>query len=341
MLCACCYEFAHEAMSHSHPLLKKIAVLLLLLVIAGGAFVVWKKLEKPALPPGFVVGNGRLEAIEVDVSTKMAGRIAEVTPKEGDSVSRNQVVAKLDMDELNAQLRAADAQTAQARSARAEAAANLSRYESDVLLARNTVERTRQLIAKGFISTALLDKDEAGYRSAESALSSAHSRIHETEAAIEAAQAQSERIRTLLKDAGLTAPITGRVLYRLVEPGEVLGAGGKVLTLLNLEDVFMTVYLPSDQAGQLPIGSEAKIVLDARPDEVIPAKISFVSDRTQFTPKDVETRSEREKLMFRVKVKVDAEWLASHQSLAKPGMPGVAYLRLDEAKPWPSPLPKR
>jgi HlyD family secretion protein len=326
---------------HPHPLLRKLAVLLLLALIAAGGFVLWKKLNKPGLPIGFISGNGRLEAIEVDVATKLAGRITEVTPKEGDSVSRDQVVARLDAAELNAQLRGADAQTAQARSTRAEAAASLSRFESDVLLAHNNLERTKQLIAKGFISPALLDRDEAAYRVAQSALDSARNRIRETEAAIETAQAQGDRARTQLRDAGLTAPITGRVLYRLVEPGEVLGAGGKVLTLLNLEDVFMTVYLPSDKAGQLAIGSEAKVVLDARPDEVIPAKVSFVADRTQFTPKDVETRSEREKLMFRVKVKIDADWLTTHQALAKPGMPGVAYLRLDEQKAWPDPLPTR
>ena len=328
-------------MSHPHPLLRKFAVLLLLVLIATGGFVLWKKLNKPGLPDGFITGNGRLEAIEVDVATKLAGRITEITPKEGDSVSRNQIVARLDAADLSAQVRGADAQTAQARSARAEAAASLSRYESDVRLAHNNLERTKQLIAKGFISPALLDRDEAAYRAAQSALDSARNRIRETEAAIETAQAQGDRARTQLRDAGLTAPITGRVLYRLVEPGEVLGAGGKVLTLLNLEDVFMTVYLPSDKAGQLAIGSEAKVVLDARPDEVIPAKVSFVADRTQFTPKDVETRSEREKLMFRVKVKIDADWLAAHQALAKPGMPGVAYLRLDEQKAWPDPLPKR
>lgn len=328
-------------MSHAHPLLRKIAVLLLLIVIAGGAFTLWKKFDKPALPPGIISGNGRLEATEVDVSTKQAGRITEVAPKEGDEVSRDQVVARLDADELNAQLRAANAQTAQARSTRAGVVASMSRYESDVLLARNNLERTRQLIAKGFLSPSLLDRDEAAYRSARSALETAHSRIYETEAAIESAAAQAARVRSLLKDAGLTAPISGRVLYRLVEPGEVLGAGGKVLTLLDLSDVYMTVYLPSDKAGQLAIGSEARIVLDARPDEAIPAKVSFVADRTQFTPKDVETRNEREKLMFRVKVKVDAQWLQVHQSLAKPGMPGVAFLRLDENQAWPATLPQR
>ena len=323
------------------PLLKKLATLLLSLLIALGAFAVWKEFDKPALPPGIVSGNGRLEATEVDVATKLAGRIVEVLPREGDGVHRDQVLAKLDADELLAQLRVAEAQWVQARSVRAEAAASLARYESDVRLARSMLERTRQLIARGFLSGAQLDRDEAALHSAESALATARSRIHETEAAIEAAQAQAERIRIVLKDAGLTAPISGRVLYRLVEPGEVVGAGGKVLTLLDMQDVFMTVYLPSDQVGKLAIGGEARIVLDARPDEAIPARVVFVADRAQFTPKEVETRSEREKLMFRVKVKVDAAWLAAHQAQAKPGMPGVAFLRLDERQPWPAPLPRR
>ena len=113
-------------------------------------------------------------------------------------------------------------------------------------------------------------------------------------------------------------------------------AGGKVLTLVDLSDMYMTVYLPTDLAGQLAIGSEARIVLDAYPDQPVPATVSFVAPKAQFTPREVETRSEREKLMFRVKVRPDASWLAAHRDLAKGGMPGVAYLRKDPALVWPA-----
>jgi HlyD family secretion protein len=128
------------------------------------------------------------------------------------------------------------------------------------------------------------------------------------------------------------------VLYRLAEPGEVLAAGGKALTLLNLDDMFMTIYLPTDRAGQVALHGEARILLDALPGQPIPATVSFVAPKAQFTPREVETRTEREKLMFRIKVKADPAWLAAHRDLAKGGMPGVAYVRLDANTAWPANL---
>jgi HlyD family secretion protein len=124
----------------------------------------------------------------------------------------------------------------------------------------------------------------------------------------------------------------------LAEPGEVLAAGGKVLTILQLTDVYMTVFLPTTLAGRLHVGAEARIILDAVPQYVIPASVSFVAPRSQFTPKEVETKSERDKLMFRVKVKIAPELLTKYIERVRTGLPGVAYVRLDNAAPWPENL---
>ncbi|MDP3290161.1 MAG: HlyD family efflux transporter periplasmic adaptor subunit, partial [Methyloversatilis sp.] len=158
-------------------------------------------------------------------------------------------------------------------------------------------------------------------------------------AAVEAAQARVERMRVDLQDAVLVAPADGRVLYRLAEPGEVLPAGGKVLTLLDITDVYLTLFLPTSQAGRVAIGSEARIVLDVRPDISIPASVSFVSPQAQFTPKSVETRTEREKLMFRVRVKIPPELVRAYAKQVKTGLPGVAWVRLDADAPWPATVP--
>jgi HlyD family secretion protein len=106
----------------------------------------------------------------------------------------------------------------------------------------------------------------------------------------------------------------------VAEPGEVLPAGGKVVTALQLSDVYMTIYLPTEQAGRVIVGSEGRIVLDAAPDLVLPAAVSFVAPRSQFTPKEVETRSEREKLMFRIKVRIDPELLVRNLEKVKTGL---------------------
>ncbi|HDW3814480.1 TPA: HlyD family efflux transporter periplasmic adaptor subunit, partial [Klebsiella pneumoniae] len=139
----------------------------------------------------------------------------------------------------------------------------------------------------------------------------------------------------------LKAPRDGRIQYRVAEPGEVLAAGGRVLNMVDLADVYMTFFLPTEQAGLLALGSEARLVLDAAPDLVIPANISFVASVAQFTPKTVETSDERLKLMFRVKARIPPELLAQHLEYVKTGLPGMAYVRLDKQQPWPEALAVR
>ncbi len=314
------------------PPLRKLLFSAVLVLAAVAAYVT---LRPAAGPAGFTSGNGRLEATEVDVATKMAGRVAEILPKEGDLVARGQILARLDLDELQAQSRESVAQVAQAEASGGEARAAIARYAADLALAKANLERTRQLVAKNFISAERLDRDASAVQVAESALAGARSRIGQADAAARGAQARVERMDAVLADGKLKAPVAGRVLYRLAEPGEVLGAGAKLLTLLDLSDVYMTVYLSTDLVGRLIIGDEARIFLDAQPDAAIPARVAFVADRAQFTPREVETRSEREKLMFRVKLRVDSTWLAANAARVKPGMPGLAWVRLDQNQPWP------
>jgi HlyD family secretion protein len=188
------------------------------------------------------------------------------------------------------------------------------------------------------MADAAVVQQEAQRAAADAALAAARIDVDYREAAMAAAAARIERIRTDIADSTLTTPIRGRVLYRLAEPGEVLPAGGKVVTVLELSDVYMTIFLPTDEAGRTIVGAEGRIVLDAAPYLVIPAAVSFVAPRAQFTPKEVETRTEREKLMFRVKVRIDPELLARNSEKVKTGLPGVAYVRLDPRADWPDHL---
>jgi HlyD family secretion protein len=313
-----------------------IFALFLALTATGGYFLYQ---QRPAgLPAGFASGNGRLEATEVDVATKIAGRLAELVPHEGDMVEAGVVVARLDADDLRAQLRTAEAQVAQAQKVVEESQAGVRKSRTDVSLAGKTLKRSESLVDKGFISRSKLDTDQTAMEGAMAGMDQAQSRVAEADAAVAAAVAKVESLQATLNDTTLKAPISGRVLYRLAEPGEVLAAGGKALTLLDLSDMYMTIYLPTYKAGQVALGSEARIVLDALPGQPIPAIVSFVAAKAQFTPREVETRTEREKLMFRIKVKPDPAWLVAHRDLAKGGMPGVAYVRLDPGAAWPDKL---
>jgi HlyD family secretion protein len=318
--------------------LQKVFIfgLFLALTSTGGYFLYQ---QRPAgLPAGFASGNGRLEAVEVDIATKIAGRLAELGPREGDMVEAGVVVARLDADDLRAQLRAAEAQVVQARKAVEESQAGVRKSRTDVSLAGKTLKRSESLVDKGFISRSKLDTDQTGMEGAMAGMDQAQSRVAEADAAVAAAVAKVESLQATLNDTSLKAPISGRVLYRLAEPGEVLAAGGKALTLLDLSDMYMTIYLPTDKAGQVALNSEARIMLDALPGQPIPAVVSFVAPKAQFTPREVETRTEREKLMFRIKVKPTPAWLAAHRDLAKGGLPGVAYVRLEADAPWPANL---
>lgn len=311
-----------------------IAVLLL-------GILAWHFLRPSNNHPGISYGNGRLEATEVDVSTKVAGRIAEVLVREGDNLNAGQIAAKLDVEELQAQLRAAIAQAQQARDSLAQAKAGVSSAASQQKLAKVTLERTRELVKKGFISSERLDRDLNSLQTTDAALFAARSKVSEAESGVAAADAKVDALRVNVSDTSLRAPLAGRVLYRLTEPGEYLAAGGKAFTLLDLSDVFMSIYLPTEEAGKIALNDPARIILDALPEKPIPAKVVFVAPRSQFTPKEVETRDEREKLMFRVKVKVDADWLKENANIAKPGMPGFAYVRTVPDAAWPDKSPSR
>ena len=142
-------------------------------------------------------------------------------------------------------------------------------------------------------------------------------------------------------DMTLRSTVEGRVLYRLAEEGEVLGNGGKVLTLVNLGDVYMEIYLPAQDAVRVKIGADARIVLDIAPEYAARAKVSFVAPEAQFTPKQVETRSERDKLMFRVKLSVPPERVLPYIERVKTGIRGVGYVRLDDAIEWPERLDRQ
>jgi HlyD family secretion protein len=332
----------------------------------GAALFAWQSLQKKDLPDGFASGNGRIEAVEIDIAAKTAGRIKVILVDEGAFVTAGEVLAKMDSAVLEAQQREALArlrqaqnsietarsQVAQRQSERAVAQAVVVQRKAEIDVARKRLERSESLAFNRAISLQELDDDRAGFLSAQAVLHAAEADVTADDAAIvtarsqvigaesdvEAALATLERIRVDLDDSVLKAPRDGRVQYRVAQPGEVLGAGGKVLNLLDLADVYMTFFLATAAAGRVAIGSEVRLVLDAAPQYVVPAQVSFVADVAQFTPKTVETASEREKLMFRVKARISPDLLRKHITYVKTGLPGVAYVRLDPQAAWPGEL---
>ena len=306
------------------------------MVGAGGWY--WWQQQQNKLPDHIATGNGRIEAEEVHVAAKYAGRVAEVLVDEGAMVEADQMLARMDTAELEASLAKSKADVARAQEAVAEARAQIAQRESELRFAQQELDRASFLVEKGHVSIERLDQRQSARDTARAALDAARAHLSSARQAVESAAAESRRIQTQIEDSVLLAPRRGRVQYRLAEPGEVLAGGGKVVTLLDLTDVYMTIFLPTAQVGRVFVGAEARIVLDAVPEYVIPATVSFVAAEAQFTPREVETRSEREKLMFRVKVKIDPALLLAHIEKVKTGLPGEAFVLLGSNAEWPERL---
>jgi HlyD family secretion protein len=293
------------------------------------------RLRGQTLPDGVVKSNGRLEATQVDVSSKYPGRLAEVTVEEGSPVTQGQVIARVSSPEYEAQLRAAQADVRKANDALAAAEAEITARQSALEFAKSDFERGQELMKTGFITKQVFEQRKRNFDSATAAVQSFTAQRNQALSQIANSEAEVDRIQSILADLTLVSPRNGRVQYQLARAGEVIAAGAPIVTILDLTDVYMTIFLPAADAGRLAVGDEARIILDPVPDYVIPASVSFVAADAQFTPKTVETTDERAKLMFRIKLKVDAGVLQAFYTRVKTGIRGIGFVRTKPGVEWP------
>lgn len=296
--------------------------------------------KRTALPEGIASGNGRIESKEVDVSSKLPLKVKEILVAEGDLVKPGQVVARMDTVTLESELAEAQESVAAAREQMAVAHAAIARQSSEIELAEIEKERARKLLAEHAGSQREYDVRTMAVKTTRAGYAEARAKLDVAAQQVKVGEANMATIQSRIRDATLTSPVLGRVLYRLAEPGEVLGPGGKALTLVNLEDVYMEIFLPSEQAAAVKLGSDARFTVDYEPGRVAPGTVSFVSPEAQFTPKEVETRSEREKLMFRVKIQVPRAIVLHYIDRIKTGVRGVGYVKVSDSAVWPDRLQK-
>src|SRR5579872_2469753 len=319
--------------------LRRIVAAVVVVLLAGGGagYYAWKAAHPP-MPLGISVGNGRIEADEIDISTKFAGRVAELLVDIGDMVAPGQIVARMDTRDIEQSLSKSEAQARQAQRSIDEAQANLTQQQTQRTLAQQEMERTTQLLKNGWTTQEIADQRKQALDGAVAAYNAAQARVEVAQHALEAAQHDAGFYKVQIADNTLVAPKAGRIQYRLANIGEVLAAGGKVFTMLDFSYVYMDVYLPTLEAGKVKVGADARIVLDAYPDHPIPAQVSFVASQSQFTPKTVETQSERDKLMFRIRLRIDQDRLIAHADAVRSGLPGVGYVHWDPTTEWPGSL---
>ena len=324
---------------------RRFSILIVLVVLAAVlGFGVWTVVFKPIdLPPaGFARGNGRIEADLIDISPRLAGRVAEIRVREGDRVQAGDVLAVMDTAELNSQLMRAEAAVASAESAVGVAVAQVAQAEAKRALARSEQARAETLSTRNMLSRQDLDVRRTETQVAQAALTAAKANLDVRQRAVDAEAAVRAEILTRIDDSTLVASGAGRVLYRLAQPGEIVGSGGKLLTLISLEEVYMEFFLPATEAPRVRIGDEARIIPDIMANTSVPAVVSFVSPQAQFTPKQVETVTERESLMFRIRVRIPAALVAARIDQVKTGVRGVAWVRLADDNgvlpDWPAGL---
>jgi HlyD family secretion protein len=306
-------------------------------VVAAGAFFGWKYMQaqKYAVPAGIASGNGRIEAKLVDATAKEPLRVKDVLVDEGDLVQPGQVLVHLDTVTLDAQLAEANANVAGAQQQLVVVKASISKRKSELALARIEASRAEKMLAEQASSQREVDVRRTTVETTTAAVEEEQAKLLSAEQQVLVAQANVAAVQSRINDATLTSPVLGRVLYRLAEPGEVLGPGGKALTLVNLNDVYMEIFLPAGEAAPLKVGSEARITVDNQPGRAAPATVSFVSPEAQFTPKQVETKSEREKLMFRVKLQLPRSLVQNFIESIKTGVRGVGYVKVNPGVTWP------
>ncbi len=290
--------------------------------------------------------SGTVEAVEADLGFNLPGRIEAVAVREGDAVAAGDVLARLDAAELRARRNAMAAQAEAARAvlaemeagARAEeigqARAGLRAATRRMEDARLDLERARTLHQGGAISQEALDKARTVHEVAAASLDQAREqlalveagprreRLEAQRAAVAAAEASLSEIDARLATATLTAPFDGRVTIRHREPGETVQPGQPVITLMDTDDRWVQIYVPEDRIGTVAIGQPATITSDSYPDRQHRGEVSFVASEAEFTPRNVQTKEERVKLVYAVRVRI----LDDPGFTLKPGVPADVTL---------------
>jgi HlyD family secretion protein len=320
---------------------KGAAVLVLL--IALSVAVTWGGLHRGGVTSKPVSVTGTIEATQVDVSVKITGRIVERLVKEGDRVTRGQVLVRLDDSELAADVKRLEAalRAAQAtlrdleKGARPQeiedARAAVSSAEATRTMTEREYQRTAQLFKQNLIAAQDVDRTRQAHEVAKAQERSARERLalvlegprpDQIDAArwqVTQAEAALAQARSRLREAIVVSPIDGMVLRKNLEVGETANPGVPILTLVDPKDVWLRAYVPETEVGRLKVGEPARVRVDAFADRVFTGRLIEIGSEAEFTPRNVQTKKERVNLVFRIKIQID-----NPDGLLKPGLPADA-----------------
>ncbi|WP_424411612.1 HlyD family secretion protein [Pasteurella sp. PK-2025] len=315
--------------------MKKGLFLILILVIGFGVY--WQQYHQPEQDAHIVQSNGRLEFARLDVASLYAGRVEQIFVQEGQYVAQDTLLATLSADSIQAQVDTAKAKVEQAQQAVKRTQAQFNAQQQQLNTAQLDVDNAQQLFKDKLISSSELTKRIALRDAAFAGLNALQSGIDEAESVVKQATAQLLQAQSVLNDLHIKAPKAGRIEYRLVELGAVIAPGHKIASIIDLTDASMNLFFPAPIVNQIPLNSEARILFDGL-DAVFPAQVTYIASEAQFTPKFVETQSEREKLMFKVKLQIPQDIATKYADYLKAGMTGNGFVRLHNADDWSADL---
>ncbi|MDO8976157.1 HlyD family secretion protein [Reyranella sp.] len=301
------------------------------LAVISYALFLW--LLPPALPEGFLYGNGRIEATEVIVSAEVGGRVLESALVEGRTVRANDLLVRLDETDLKTRLKQAEANAAAAQRAQVQVEQQIVTARHHVQTADADLARYRKLRETGNVSAQMLDRTENQQREARGQVETLTSRQAQAAASREAAQREVELLRSQVGKAVIRAPAAGTILTKGIEAGELAAPGSTIAVLADLERIELRIYVPENEIGKIKLNDPARVRVDAFPQRYFEARVARVDQRAQFTPKDVHMPDERARLVFGVVLAVD-----NPEAYLKPGMPADAWVRWKPEASWPDKL---
>jgi HlyD family secretion protein len=314
--------------------MKRVTIIaaILLLIAAGSAFLYFRLQPEPQ-PGQIVYGSGRIEADEVRIAPEVPGRLVENRRREGETVQAGELLARIDPVDFELVAGQASAQLAASRRSAAEidAQAHLARHHVET--SRGELARYETLRRKGWVTVPQLDTRRNAYMAATGQVSVLQQQRAQADAQSEVAARSLALARERLARTSIHAPLSGRVLERLAEPGEVVAAGQPVAIVANLSQVRLKLFVSEADLGRLRLGAPARIRVDAFPDRTFDARIARVDAQAQFTPRDVHMKDERVRTVYGVTLEA-----ANPQGLLKPGMPADAWILWDQARGWPARL---
>ncbi len=294
-----------------------------------------------------ISATGTIEAIEVDVASKVSGQVLDLAVDEGSRVRSGDLLAAVDHATADIQLRQAQAGVDLAEAqllllrngARKEdiqqGEAALTQAEANLRVARDDAKRMRELAMTGSVTPKQKDDAEARLTVAEAQKNAAvealdklrrlarPEEIQAAEARLAQARAAADLLAKTIADCTIVAPAAGTVTHKAVEAGELVNPGSTVVTVSELDSVYVMIYLTEEEVGRVRLGDAADVMIDAWPGKAFPGQITYVSPEAEFTPKNVQTKEDRVKLVFGVKVVIE-----NPEGLLKPGLPADALIRI-------------